>query len=176
MLKLQAELRESGTLLVVDIDDYWHLHKKHPYYQMGVEKKLHIPILENLKIADYVTTTTDNFAKEIRKITKKDNVNVFFDSVDPKWMKQFKNNWKPDPNGRIRITYMAGSSHLADVQQLKGVVNALNSDDRLKDKFKLIVAGWDTEGNTTDVTFNQKFGAELQARKLWDNKMVKAIK
>ena len=175
MVRLADELRKSGTILICDIDDYWQLHKKHPFYGLSVEKKLHIPILENLKIADYVTTTTDLFAQEIRKVTGKDNVEVFYNSVDPTWMKQFQNNWKPDPDGLVRITYMAGSSHMVDVEQLDGVMNVLSNSPELKGKFKVILAGWDTEGNTTDITFNQEFGNELQKRGLWTPQMVKAI-
>lgn len=175
MRQLANELRQSGTILIVDIDDYWNLHKNHPYYHLSRENKLHLPIIENLKIADYVTTTTNMFAEKIRKVTGKDNVNVFYNSVDPTWMKQFQNNWKPDPDGRVRITYMAGSSHIADIQQLQGVFNALNADTQLKDKFKVIIAGWDTEGNTTDIKFNEEFGDELKARGFWNAKIVKSI-
>ena len=175
MLKLATELRKSGTILMVDIDDYWQLHKKHPFYSLNLEKKMHIPILENLKIADYVTTTTDLFADEIRKITNRDNVGVFYNSIDPTWMKQFQDNRKPDPDGFVRITYAAGSSHMADMEQLEGVFNVLYNDSQLKDKFKVILAGWDTEGNTTDITFNQEFGDILQKKKLWTPQIVKAI-
>lgn len=175
MLNLADELRNAGTTLIVDIDDYWHLHKKHPFYDMSVSNKLYLPIMQNLKIADYVTTTSELFAEEIRNVTGKDNVQVYYNSIDPTWMKQFQNNWKPDPDGRVRITYMAGSSHIGDIEQLKGVVNYLNADYRLKDKFKIIIAGWDTEGNTTDVTFNQEFGIELQKRGLWTTDVVKSI-
>ena len=175
MLALATKLRESGTILMVDIDDYWELHKKHPFYSLNLEKKMHIPILENLKIADYVTTTTDLFANEIRKVTTKDNVGVFYNSIDPIWMKQFQNNWKPDPDGRVRISYAAGSSHMGDMEQLDGVMNVLYNDWQLRDKFKVIIAGWDTEGNTTDITFNQEFGAELQKRGLWTINNVKII-
>jgi glycosyltransferase involved in cell wall biosynthesis len=175
MLQLATELRKFGTILIADIDDYWNLHKKHPFYAMAQERKMHIPIMENLKIADYVTTTSDLFAEEIRKITGKDNVGVFYNSVDPTWMKQFQNNWKPDPDGLVRITYMAGSSHMGDVEQLESVINVLSNDWELKDKFKVIIAGWDTEGSTTDITFNQEFGAELQKRGLWVHEVVKAI-
>ncbi len=175
MLSLAAELRKSGTMLIVDIDDYWQLHKKHPFYELSKERSLHLPILENLKIADYVTTTTDLFADEIRKVTGKNNVQVFYNSVDPTWMKQFQNNWQPDPDGRVRITYMAGSSHMVDMEQLEGAFNVLSNDWQLKDKFKVIIAGWDTEGSTTDITFNQEFGNELQRRKLWTNQIVKSI-
>jgi glycosyltransferase involved in cell wall biosynthesis len=175
MLKLAEELRKTGTILIVDIDDYWKLHRLHPFYAMSKEKQMHVPIIENLKIADYVTTTTDLFATEIRKVTGKDNVGVFYNSIDPIWMKQFQNNWKPDPDGLIRITYMAGSSHMVDIPQLDGVVNVLQGNIQTRDKFKIIIAGWDTEGNTTDITFNQDFSAELQKKGLWTHEVVKAI-
>lgn len=175
MLKVAAELKKSGTILIVDIDDYWVLNKNHPFYHMSKEKQLHVPIIQNLKIADYVTTTTELFASEIRKITGKDNVGVFSNSIDPKWMKQFQNNWTPDPDGKVRITYMAGSSHMGDIQQLEGVINVLNSDSKLKDKFKVIIAGWDTQGSTTDITFNQDFKSELEKLGFWTHQVVKAI-
>lgn len=175
MQLIAKELKDAGTKLIVDIDDYWHLHKKHPFYGLSVERKMHVPIIENLKIADYVTTTTDLFAEKIREITNKDNVGVFYNSINPNWMKQFQDNWKPDPDGKVRITYMAGSSHMGDVEQLEGVVNMLDADPELKGKFKIILAGWDAEGTTTDVTFNDEFRVELMKINLWTNEMVKAI-
>lgn len=111
MLRLAMELKEAGVVLVMDIDDYWYLPKKHPYYEISKANKLHLTIMDNLKIADYVTTTTDLIANEIKKITKKDNVIVLPNSINPDTMKQFANNWKPDPDGRVRITYMAGSCY-----------------------------------------------------------------
>lgn len=175
MFSLAKELKKAGTVLIADIDDYWYLHPKHPFYSMAKERKMHIPIMENLKMADYVTTTTELFAEKIKEVTGKDNVGVLYNSINPKWMKQFQDKWKVDPDGRVRITYMAGSSHLVDIQQLEGVVNYLYADPELKDKFKIIIAGWDTEGSTTEVNFNQDFGKELQLRGLWNQNMVKAI-
>ena len=175
MHNLATELRKSGTILINDIDDYWELHKDHPYYMISKDKKLHLPIIENLKIADYVTTTTELFAEEIRKVTGRDNVIVLYNSVDPTWMKQFQNNWKPDTDGRVRITYMAGSSHRGDVEQLETVMNVISNDYDLKDKFKVIVAGWDSDGSTTDVTFNEEFGDELKKKGLWTSEVVKSI-
>ncbi|HPC09466.1 MAG TPA: hypothetical protein PLN85_00130 [archaeon] len=328
MNNLSKELKKSGVLLIADIDDYWYLPQQHPFYTLSRERKLHIPIIENLKIADYVTTTTDLFASEIKKITNKDNVEVFYNSINPIWMKQFQNNWKPDPDGRVRITYMAGScyddkteiltedgwklfkdlnkteqvatlnpetnlieyqkpteyinepydgdmyyasdcaidfavtpnhkmyvsfdlksgfelvemsevfnkksnfyfkreknlietecvnecpkilyykvskktykgniycvnvpnhiiyvrrngksywcgnSHLGDIEQLRGVINVLSNDWELKDKFKVIIAGWDAEGDTTEYSFNNEFKFELEKRGLWTSNIIKAI-
>jgi len=175
MLRLANELKKSGVVLVMDIDDYWMLDKTHPMYPTFMDKKIYNDIVDNIKIADYITTTTEIFATEIRKQTGKDNVFVLPNSVNPEWMKQFKDERRPDPNGLVRITYMAGSSHMNDVQQLKGVINRLNADHETKGKFKIIIAGWDTEGTTIDITFNQEFGQELQKKGLWTPDMVKAI-
>jgi len=175
MIKLKNELSAAGVIMVMDIDDYWHLDKTHPFYRASIDQKLHQDIVDNIKLADFVTTTSDLFASEIKKITAKDNVMVFPNSVDPTWMKQFRDKRKPDPDGLVRISYMAGSSHMNDVQQLVGAINRLEADSQTKGKFKIIVAGWDTQGTTTDVKFNEDFGKELQKRRLWDSKMVKAI-
>ena len=175
MRSIALELKNAGVKLVVDIDDYWFLHKKHPFYSLSLERKMHIPILENLKIADYVTTTTDLFASEIKKVTKKDNVIVLYNSIDVDLMRQFQNNWKPDPDGLVRITYAAGSSHMGDIEQLEHVVNILSNDQQVKDKFKIIIAGWDADGTTTDIRFNQEFGNELQKIGLWTQKTVDII-
>jgi glycosyltransferase involved in cell wall biosynthesis len=175
MLKLKNELKNSGTLLIMDIDDFWFLNKKHPYYDLSVQQKLHLDIIDNLKIADYVTTTTEAFAEEIRKITGRDNAIVLYNSIDPTWMKQFQDNRTPDPNGLVRITYMAGSSHMGDVEQLEGVFNVLRNDIDTRNKFKVVLSGWDTEGTTTEVKFNEDFAKELQKKNLWTRDMIKQI-
>jgi len=175
MIRISNELKSHGVTLIMDIDDYWMLDKTHPMYHSFIQTKVYEDIVDNLKIADYVTTTTDLFASVIRKETGKDNVIVLPNSVNPEWMKQFKDERQPDPNGLVRITYTAGSSHMNDVMQLNGVINRLNSDPQTKGKFKIIVAGWDTEGTTTDVTFNQEFGQELQKMGLWTPEMVKIL-
>lgn len=177
MLKLANELKQAGVTLVMDIDDYWLLDRSHPFYRTSLDQKLHFDIIDNLKIADYVTTTTELFAAEIRRVTGKsaDRIKIFPNAVDPSWMKQFRDERVESPDGLVRITYMAGSSHKGDIQQLNGVVNMLNADQRTKGKFKIQVAGWDTEGTTTEIQFNKEFGKVLQKKGLWNKKMVKAI-
>lgn len=70
---------------------------------------------------------------------------------------------------------MAGSSHMGDLQQLESVINVLQSSSETKDKFKVIIAGWDTEGSTTDITFNQDLRTELEKMGMWTHEVVKAI-
>ena len=173
--QLIAKLKKSGTTIIVDIDDYWLLHSSHPFYHQAKLSKLHRDVIENLKMADFVTTTSELFAKEIRRVSGKplSKIKTLSNSVDPTWMRQFRNNWKEDPNGRVRFTYMAGSSHMGDVKQLNGMMNIPNM--KIPDKFKMILAGWDTQGSTTKSTFNQEFGKVLKKRGLLDKKMIKSI-
>lgn len=173
MIQLVRDLRANGTILVMDIDDYWHLDKHHPFYPTALKNKLHLDIIDNIKLADYITTTTDIFALEIKKLTGKDNVMVLANAVNPEWMKQFQSNKIQDT--KQRITYMAGSSHKQDVQQLMGVANRLQSSEKTKDKFKFVLAGWDTEGSTTDIKFNEAFAKAMIRRKLWTKDMIKAV-
>jgi glycosyltransferase involved in cell wall biosynthesis len=173
-VQLARELRKNGTVLIMDIDDYWHLHETHPMYFLSKERKMHLEIIDNLKIADYITTTTDLFANEIRKITGKDNVIVFPNAVNPEWMKQFQSN-KINDEKFTRLTYMAGSSHENDLKQLDLLVNDIMTYPQIKEKTKFILAGWDTEGAITDFKFNEQFQKALERRKMWNQKMVEAI-
>lgn len=175
MIKLANELKQAGVILIVDIDDYWHLDKKHPYYSVSKEKRLWEEIMDNLKIADYVTTTSEYFASKIRPVTGKDNVKVFYNSIDPTWMKQFKDKWKPSEDGKVRITYMAGSSHGGDIAQMNGAIGRLHNDPTTKGKFKIQLAGWDTEGKTTDIKFNDEMRKVLHRIGMWNSDVVKAI-
>jgi glycosyltransferase involved in cell wall biosynthesis len=168
-------LRDAGTILILDMDDYWQLPKSHPLYAFYIHNRLQQHIELAIKNADYITTTTELFAAEIRKVSGLDNVFVMPNSIDPNSMDQFQNNWTPSTDGRVRITYMGGSSHLGDLTQMEGVINILNNDVLTRDKFKMVLAGWDINGNTTEVKFNQELGKELQEKKLYNNKIIKLI-
>ena len=172
MKQVVDQLKQANTTLVVDIDDYWHLDKTHPFYRLSLDQNLPQNITDNLKMADYVTTTTELFADEIRKHNP--NVEVFPNAIHPDVMPQFSNNWTADSR-YIRVGYSAGSSHKNDMQQLRGVGNRLYSDRAIKDQFKIILAGWDTRGETTDIKFNPKFKETLEKYGLWNNKMVKTV-
>lgn len=175
MLRLVKELEMFGVKFVVDIDDYWQLDKNHPLFGLAKEQKIAEKITDNLKVANYVTTTTDYFADEIKKITGKDNVGVFYNAIDPSFMGQFTDKRFSDPNGLVRIVYAGGSSHKHDVKLLEGVFNRLHVDPETKGKFKIIIAGWDTTGETTELSIDEEFGKEMQMRGLWTKQILKAL-
>ena len=99
-------------------------------------------ILENIKKVDYVTTTTEIFANEIKKYNK--NVFVFPNSVDPN-----EDQYQPIKNesDKIRFGFVMGSAHEKDMEQFKGVVNALPKE--ILDKIQIVLCGYDLRGTIT---------------------------
>jgi len=145
-------LQSMGIVVIVDIDDYWLPTKEHPIHDIIVANKLHEKIIANLKVADYVTTTTKVFAEEIKKFNK--NVVVFPNAINPK-EPQF--NQVTPKSDRIRIGWLGGSSHLHDLKLLDGMVNKNSS---LKDQVQYVLCGFDTRGTVTEI--NKQTGQQNQ--------------
>jgi len=145
-------LKSIGIVVVGDIDDYWLPTKEHPVHQLIIQNKIHKKIVENLKVCDYVITTTEIFANEIRKFNK--NVVVFPNAIDPN-DPQF--NEETPPSDKIRVGWLGGSSHLHDLKLLDGMVSKLSP---LQDKLQYYVCGFDTRGSITEI--NQQTGEKTQ--------------
>jgi glycosyltransferase involved in cell wall biosynthesis len=145
-------LKSLGIKTVCDIDDYWLPTKEHPLHQLIVQNKINEKIVDNLKLADYVTTTTEIFADEIRKINK--NVVVLPNAIDPN-EPQFK-EVTPESD-RLRVGWLGGSSHLHDLMLLDGMVAKLSEH---KDKLQYVLCGFDTRGTMTEI--NPQTGEQKQ--------------
>jgi len=145
-------LQSLGLILVADLDDYWLPTKEHPIHQLIIENKMHQKIVANLKAADYVTTTTELFANEIRKFNK--NVIVLPNAIDPN-EPQFKE--PTPPSEKIRVGWLGGSSHLHDLKLLDGMVNKLGP---IQDKLQYYVCGFDIRGTVTEI--NKQNGEQTQ--------------
>jgi glycosyltransferase involved in cell wall biosynthesis len=113
---------------------------------------MHKKIVENLRACDYVTTTTEIFANEIRKINK--NVIVFPNAIDPN-EPQF--NEPTLPSDKIRVGWLGGSSHLHDLKLLDGMVSKLAP---IQDKLQYYVCGFDIRGTVTEI--NKETGEKKQ--------------
>ena len=109
-------------------------------------------IVDNLKVASYVTTTTEIFADEIRKFNK--NVIVLPNAIDPA-EPQF--NQPTLPSDKIRVGWLGGSSHLHDLKLLDGMVSKLSP---IQDKLQFYVCGFDTRGTVTEL--NKQTGEQKQ--------------
>jgi glycosyltransferase involved in cell wall biosynthesis len=149
---LVRSLQSLGIIVIADIDDYWLPTKEHPIHQLIIENKIHTKIVENLKVADYVTTTTELFANEIRKFNK--NVLVLPNAIDPK-EPQF--NEPTLDSEKIRVGWLGGSSHLHDLKLLDGMVSKLSS---IQDKLQYYVCGFDIRGTVTEI--NKETGQQTQ--------------
>ena len=160
--KLIEWLKSLGIVVIVDLDDYWLPTVDHPIHSIIVQNKIDEKIKANLKVASYVTTTTDIFANEIRKINK--NVIVFPNAINPK-EPQF--NQPTPPSDKIRIGWLGGSSHLEDLNLLGGFVQK-NQD--INDKLQYVICGFDTRGTVTEInpqTKEQKQRQILPHETVW---------
>jgi glycosyltransferase involved in cell wall biosynthesis len=145
-------LQSLGIILIGDIDDYWLPTKEHPIHTLIIENKMNQRIVDNLKACDYVTTTTEIFANEIRKFNK--NVIVLPNAIDPK-EPQFS---EPTlPSDKVRVGWLGGSSHLHDLKLLGGMVNKLSP---IQDKLQYYVCGFDIRGSVTEI--NKQTGERTQ--------------
>ncbi len=164
MKQLVAKLDSLGIISIMDLDDYWAPGPHHPAYILIKNAELDKKILENIKNANNVTTTTEIFAKEISKYNK--NVFVLPNAIDPT-EKQFISN--PEPSERIRIGWLGGSSHQKDLEILTGIVTKLKSDGLL-DRAQFVLCGFDLRGSHTiinEVTKEQTQRPILPMESVW---------
>lgn len=141
------ELRKNGTIVIMDIDDYWVPPKTHPMYLAAIKDKLPEKVTSTFKMVDYVTTTTDIFAKHIKKY----NNNTF---VIPNAIDMSHRMWKEEntkQTDKLRIAWIGGSSHLNDLEILQPSMNMLHNDEKLNGKYQLIMCGYDVRGYMTEI-------------------------
>ena len=114
MSQLLERTKKLGIVTIMDLDDYWSPGPHHPAYYLIKEAGIDKMILDNIKIAENVTTTTTLFGEEIKRYNK--NVYVLANAIDPN-EKQFTPNLEPS-NGRIRIGWLGGSCMTPDTEIL----------------------------------------------------------
>lgn len=145
-------LKQLGIVTVMDLDDYWLPTKDHPAHNLVLQNKLHEKILNNLRVAQYVTTTTEVFAQEIKKYNK--NVFVLPNAINPN-EPQFQT--KTEPSDKLRFGWLGGSSHLEDLRLLQGTFSKLSN---IKDQYSMYLCGFDIRGTVTEI--NPKTGEQKQ--------------
>jgi len=164
MESLIEKFNSLGIVSIMDLDDYWAPGTHHPAYHLIKNNEIDKKILNNLKVAKNITTTTNLFADEIKKFNK--NVFVLPNAIDPT-EKQFTPNLQK--SDRIRIGWLGGSSHLKDLEILNNVVGCLRADGLL-DKVQFVLCGFDTRGTHTmidSITGEQKTRAIKPLESVW---------
>lgn len=162
--KIFDKLRSFGIKVIMDIDDYWMPTIDHPAYPILKQAKIDVSITSNLRNVDYVTTTTEIFAKEISKFNK--NVVILPNAIDPSEEQFQPNPTKSDKS--FRIGWLGGSSHLNDLALIKQGLN-MWMDGEGKEDSQLVLCGFDLRGNITETNHQTK---EQRTRKIQPHESV----
>ena len=147
LIKMVGQL---GVKTVMDLDDYWLPTKDHPIHDLVFANKIHEKIVENLKVSDYVMTTTSIFAQEMFKYNKKA---VVFPNAISKTESQF--NAVTEPSDKLRFGWLGGSSHLHDITILESIFSRMHE---FKDVTEVYLCGFDIRGSVTEI--NQQTGEQ----------------
>lgn len=137
--------KEKNITTVLDLDDYWDVGQFHPSYIMNSYFKFDEIIKDNMRKFDYITTTTELFAEDIRKFNK--NVVVIPNALDPEEKQCIPQNID---SKRLRIGMVMGAQHENDVKLLDGVASKLPKD--VLDKIQFVLCGWDLRGTMNMIT------------------------
>ena len=133
--KIIDMIKFLGIPVILDIDDHFKLGNDHPMSITAKKERWHEPIINHLKKADYVTTTTPIFADVIKQHNK--NVKVFPNAINPE-EKQYAVAKNPRTD-KLRVGIICGSSHLKDLELLSGIATQVN-----KDKVQFVLCGFPT--------------------------------
>ena len=140
--ELMKLMKFCGCKVIVDIDDHYDLGNDHPMSVTARIENWKEPIINHLRLADMVTTTTEIFKKELLKHNK--NVVVIPNAINPNEGQFIP---KPTKSDRLRFGIICGSSHLEDIKLLNGMTSILPKD--VIDKIQFVLCGFDTNGTRT---------------------------
>lgn len=157
-------LKNQGIKVIMDIDDLWSVPTHHPFYLDIKENKITAKKIEMLKLVDYVTTTTPLFYKTIKDKLKIKEIFVFPNAVNDE-DEQFKP--KPIESDKIRFGFLGGSTHLLDIEKMKGGIVDVLSEYNKNSQF--VLCGFDLRGNMTEIDQfgNKKVRPLLPSESTW---------
>lgn len=154
-LELIKQLNIDGVTTIMDIDDYWSPPSTHPMYEIIKKDNIDSKIEAIVKESKFVTTTTKIFADFIKDNFNK---NVF---VIPNAVKETSKVWSLDsnenkPKDKVQVSWIGGSSHLYDLALLKDGFEKLSYDNSIKNKYQIVLCGFDTRGSITEIMPNNE--------------------
>jgi glycosyltransferase involved in cell wall biosynthesis len=172
MPTLVTKLKKLGIVVVMDIDDYWDVSDVHPLKSLFKREPIAKGTLNNIKLADYVTTTTPVFASYIKPFNK--NVIVLENAID-----DTEEQWEYQPSDtssdKSRILWLGGSSHLADLSILRDSIHKIKDDSTLKGKYQFNIAGFDLRGSSSMIKLNADFEKSMAAEGLLTQRIINRL-
>lgn len=134
----------QGKKLVVDIDDYWELHKDHPILHNKQTSSENAEYVVNvtyaLSKAHMVTTTTDILAYSIKQELGIDAVVI--KNTIPEYDVQFTS--EKYSHWLVRFGYIGGNHHSPDIAPMFDGMKRLHSDPQLVGKYQITLGGFST--------------------------------
>jgi len=139
-------LKNKGKIVIIDFDDYWEPDMRHPMFLQvrtsGVAKMK----MDLIRAGNYITVPTPIYQNTIYKKFGLTNVLVFPNAVD-ETEPQFKSN--PIPSDKTRFGWLGGSSHLSDIELIRGGISRMYNE--YKDKIQFVLCGFDLRGTITEI-------------------------
>lgn len=128
------ELKQRyGFKICVDLDDFWELDEHHVLYQHYQETEFAKKQIQQIIDADIVTVTHERLAQEVSVYNK--NVHVCPNAIP----RQGQFDIERQPYHLTRLFWQGSDTHKADINILRGPINALAP---LSPKIKMIMGGY----------------------------------
>jgi processive 1,2-diacylglycerol beta-glucosyltransferase len=159
-------IKAKGTKIVVDVDDSWDLPPLHPFYDVWKQRENAQKVIENIKIADLVICTTLKLQDKIRQYNKNT-------VVIPNALPFGYENYVPKPIAHEKMTfiYVGGSSHLLDIEMLKGKFKKIGGEPFIKNNAEFVLAGYEATSVPRYLSkedFDNKKPTMVPVRDVWE--------
>ena len=159
-------LKDKGVKIIVDVDDSWDLPVSHPFYKIWNQRQSAQKVIENIKVADLVTCSTLKLQDKIRQYNKN---TVVLPNALPFGFENYVPN--PVPHEKMTFIYVGGSSHLIDIEMLRGKFKRIGSDPFIKNNAEFVLAGYEPTiipQYTKREDVNVKEPTMVKVRDVWD--------
>ena len=131
-------LQKAGVKLVMDMDDYWLFPDYYTYAEHLRYNNIYGKELDNIKLVDHVTVTTELFAEVVLKETS--NVTVLPNAVD---MNDTMWDFEHTDSEICRIGWLGSHQRNTDLKRLAPAIKKLYADEELQGKFQMVLCGGD---------------------------------
>lgn len=134
-------IKKHNIKMIFEIDDHWMLHPSHINYPQWKKGNSMEKTIQNIKNADYVTTTTPFFASDIMEHNK--NVLVCENAINHKEFQWIPKKVKSD---KIRFIWGGGITHKPDLLLMQDDFKKFTPD--FINKTQVIMCGFDLRMRT----------------------------
>lgn len=130
-------LNKLGIRFGLDLDDYWILPEDHLLYEYYKEYNKPQLIVDSIKVAHFVTCTTDILASKIKEHNK--NVYVIENGIDTEDQVWQLNHIE---SKRIRYGFTQGSTHIPDVYSIHHDIQQSLYNKDFYNNCQITLTGW----------------------------------